>query len=748
MKRSITSFCATCLAAWAAHAAALPSHQAPTYQIISRGEAAGSYQAFPDICRLQNGDLLCVFYAGYGHVSLPKEGFRKGGRICSVRSTDEGRTWSTPRILFDGPFDDRDPHIAQMRDGTVVCSFFTYRPQPDAKVLCDTCLVSSRDGGESWDTEPPVVAPGWPSSAPVRELPDGTRLLGVYREDGPTAYGGVIRSTDSGQTWSPPIPIGKDSGMRLDAETDFVLLKDGTLFAALRGDRVPMHFALSSDEGLTWSAPKDIGFPGHCPHFTRLSDGLILLSHRLPLTALHVSRDEGKSWQGPYQIDDTPGAYPSTVELNDGTVLAVYYEEGAQSAIRARRFSVGLSGIQLLSESQDQLTVRRSWQVGTPIVTYWAGPPMTDAVATQMADGGWNLVWSTEKDLELVRQHGLRAQLQDPLLVPTTLDSPAQQEKLDSLIERVRHHPALYSYFITDEPNAAEFPALGRLVAHLRERDPAHLAYINLFPTYASNQQLGTKGGTVTAYEEHLRQFLEVVKPDLISYDHYQFTTRGDSDQYFLNLAMIRKAAAGAGVPFLNIVQACTWTSSMRVPSGDEMRYLVYTTLAYGAQGISYYVYSHTGHTGGIALADGTPTLLYDALKLLNREFVAIARELQPLHVVGVYHSGHHPLGTQPIPRDSLFALDPPVPDLDYKPREAVKGVLLACFAPAGQNAPAQALVVNLDYGAAASVGLRGPQPLDSFDASTGVWATGDTARAEFKLRPGGGQLLRLRANP
>lgn len=55
----------------------------------------------------------------------------------------------------------------------------------------------------------------------------------------------------------------------------------------------------------------------------------------------------------------------------------------------------------------------------------------------------------------------------------------------------------------------------------------------------------------------------------------------------------------------------------MRVPTGDEMRYLIYTTLAYGAQGVSYYVYCHPGHTGGIALADGTPTPLYEALKSL-----------------------------------------------------------------------------------------------------------------------------------
>jgi len=316
--------------------------------IISRGKAAGIYQAFPDICRLTNGDLFCVFYAGYAHVSLPRNDWPKGGRICCVQSHDEGRTWSAPRILFDGPFDDRDPHVAQMRDGTVVCSFFTYRPQPDGKVLCDTCLVTSQDGGETWTTEPRVVAPGWPSSAPVREMPDGTCLLGVYREEGPTAYGGVIRSTDHGQTWCLPIPIGKGSGVRLDAETDLVRLKDGTLYAGLRGDRVNMHFATSPDGGLTWSSVTDIGFPGHCPHFTRLSNGAILLVHRLPFTSLHVSRDEGKTWQGPYQIDATPGAYPSTVELKDGSVLVVYYEEGEGSAVRARRFKLNAEGIEFL----------------------------------------------------------------------------------------------------------------------------------------------------------------------------------------------------------------------------------------------------------------------------------------------------------------------------------------------------------------------------------------------------------------
>lgn len=332
-----------------ADATVAPKLSGPLHKVISRGEAAGSYQAFPDVCRLDNGDLLCVFYAGYGHVSLPREDCPRGGRICSVRSPDDGRTWSAPRLLYDGPFDDRDPHIAQMRDGSVVCSFFTYRPQPDKRVLCDTCLVASRDGGQTFDSDARVVAAGWPSSAPVRELPDGTRLLGVYREDEGTAFGGVIRSTDSGRTWSAPIPIGKDSGVRLDAETDVVQLENGSLFAALRGDRqVHMHYATSPDAGLTWSPVKDIGFLGHCPHLTRLRTGAILLTHRLPNTALHVSRDEGRTWQGPHAIDATVGAYASTVELKDGTVLVVYYEEGQGSAIRIRRFKLEADGIEFL----------------------------------------------------------------------------------------------------------------------------------------------------------------------------------------------------------------------------------------------------------------------------------------------------------------------------------------------------------------------------------------------------------------
>lgn len=388
------------------------------------------------------------------------------------------------------------------------------------------------------------------------------------------------------------------------------------------------------------------------------------------------------------------------------------------------------------------------WKVGHPIVTYWCGPALTDSVAQQMAEGGWNLVWCSEQSLDIAQRHGLRGQLQDELLTPATLNNPKRLEQLDALIARVRKHPAMYSYYITDEPSAAQFPALGKLVAYLRERDPAHLAYINLFPTYANNEQLGTRGDTVTAYQEYLRQFSEVVKPALISYDHYQFSLAGDNPEYFLNLDLVRRASLDSGVPFLNIVQASTWAPKvMRVPGPNEMRFLVYTSLAYGAQGISYYIYSCADHLGGIAKADGTPTELYLPLQKLNREFDSIATQIQPLRSLAVYHAGMQPRGSVPLPNDAAFRVDPPLNAIDYKGSEPVKGLLLGFFGSTNTNASfaTHAVIVNLDYKSETTFILRGNGNLELFNPASSTWSGNGQNQMELKLSGGSGKLVRLK---
>ena len=311
-----------------------------SFVYVCQDAGAGGYEAFPDACRLADGRLMAVFYAGYGHVARPNAQLPKGGRVCYCTSADEGRTWSPAAVLYDDDDDNRDPHITQLRDGTLLCTFFTLRWDKDGRRTgTGAQLVRSSDGGKTWEAKPTSVSTKYYCSAPVREMPDGTLLLGLYYEKGGVAYGAVTRSTDKGRTWSTPADIA-NSGYYCDAETDVIRLTDGSLFAALRTRKAPMCFSRSTDGGKTWTAAAPLPFPGHCPYLMRHSSGVILLAHRIPSTSLHFSTDETKAWSGNVLIDTVGGAYPSLVELKDGTVLCVYYEEGSGSSIRAKRLRV------------------------------------------------------------------------------------------------------------------------------------------------------------------------------------------------------------------------------------------------------------------------------------------------------------------------------------------------------------------------------------------------------------------------
>jgi len=319
-------------------AMARPSAEAEPHHIrITDDAGAGGYEAFPDVTQLRNGDLFCVFYAGYGHVSPVSESWPKGGRICWTRSRDNGRTWSDPRVLVDTELDDRDPSVMQTSDGTLICNFFTYVPGEPA-----LHIIRSHDNGETWEPKPQPLHPepdtAFACSAPVLELPNGELILPLYFEH----KAGLVRSTDGGTTWGDLRVIGAESDHNHDAEPHIIRLPDGRLFTTLRPC---MCQSYSSDDGHTWTPPEPTGFEGHAPYHVVTRDGLLLCAHRLPDTALHISTDWGATWEGPFVIDNVIGSYPSMVELPDGTIFCVYYEEGAGSSIRATWFRARPEGI-------------------------------------------------------------------------------------------------------------------------------------------------------------------------------------------------------------------------------------------------------------------------------------------------------------------------------------------------------------------------------------------------------------------
>ncbi len=274
--------------------------------------------------------------------------------------------------------------------------------------------------------------------------------------------------------------------------------------------------------------------------------------------------------------------------------------------MKSKLFLILLIAVSCLPAQGAPSKPAKAWRQKQFLITFWSAPPATDEALARVAAEGFNLTWAPAEGLDVAAQHHLRAMLQSDLLRPEVLDDSAKRAQLDALIQRVKNHPALEAYFITDEPGAGAFPGLGKLVAYLRERDPAHFAYINLFPTYANEQQLGvsadaaerarvgypqnyegvgTDDKTVLRYREHLKRYVEIVQPDLISYDHYHFLKSSDGKQYFLNLALIRLAALEARKPFLNIIQADTIEKSWRLPNANEMRFPIFPHMAYGGGG-------------------------------------------------------------------------------------------------------------------------------------------------------------------
>ena len=474
-------------------------------------------------------------------------------------------------------------------------------------------------------------------------------------------------------------------------------------------------------------------------------------------------------------------------------VIFEYYDYGPYGKFPKSHFgTIGIDSIMIksgvaVSESKEVSASKDPWQMGEPIVSYWAGPAMTDALAKQMADGGWNLVivkniW----ELDIIHKYGLRGILNGGLWGKNNLKDPEKKVQADLYIESIMKHPALYAYCGKDEPRAEHFHKWAPITIYTQKKDPARLSYINLLPMgCAKNNEkkvYGLAAEPVAAYKEYLRRAIKEFNLQLLSFDYYPFGSGGvDSPSYWPNLVLARQAALNANIPLMVFVQACSFTSLKRIPTGAEMRWQVNTSVAYGAQGISYYVYGYKNHTGMmINLKDGSPTELYYAAKEINRDFVAIAKELQPLRSTAVYHVGSLPSGVTPFPANAQFRLDPVVPvDKSYAPpqyhrpsefynpgaKEAkftmknragastvnlaewphyrpAKGFVVGCFGK--RDKPSHAFVVNLDYNKSVAHTVVGPDRLEVFDATTSKWSPVGSNRVKLSFPPGGGILIRV----
>jgi hypothetical protein len=222
------------------------------------------YEAFPHLCRTRAGRIILVYRESNGHVAS------EFCRLILRFSDDGGLSFSERRVFVE---EDRasgilncwnGAKIQQLDDGRILLLADRYDFPPgewghgmgNAHVV----LWFSDDDGDTWsDPQPTDVGGICPDQ--VTELPDGRWLLptNVYHEETGQCLQQIAVSHDGGGSWDAPDVICDDPDYRL-AEVSIIRCPDGELVAYLReesGRRLPLQKMISRDQGGSWEGPYD-----------------------------------------------------------------------------------------------------------------------------------------------------------------------------------------------------------------------------------------------------------------------------------------------------------------------------------------------------------------------------------------------------------------------------------------------------------------------------------------------------------
>lgn len=203
-------------------------------------------------------------------------------------------------------------------------------------------------------------------------------------------------------------------------------------------------------------------------------------------------------------------------------------------------------------------------------------------------------------------------------------------------------HPAVFGFFVGDEPDAPEAADAFAAMRIQNERAPHLNAYLNLLPWFT---WIRTRIGA-DSLSTYLDRVAAEGKAKLLSYDCYaQMQTEFDGlDAYFENLKEYGLATKRLGIPFFNIVLSCGHYR-YRCPTKDDLQWQLCTSAAHGAAGVSWYHIQLTGMQDNYRNAPinqmGERTSAFDDLSEVNRLFNNYCGEvLASLRFDTCYHVG------------------------------------------------------------------------------------------------------------
>jgi hypothetical protein len=297
---------------------------------------------------------------------------RRGGRVVSVTSTDGGATWSEPRFELRLPNDRMGGGLALLDSEGETHLILTHvrgEGRPAVSRFIDLWHCRTTEEGRTW-TEPKLIWEGYCGAVmDVKQLRSGRVVVpfAAWKKPGEEVapstgsnYTTCLYSDDGGDTWalSPakltaPCYEGYNGNNYGAIEPTIVELKDGRVWMLLRTQTGFLYESFSED-GVCWSEARPSPFRSSTSPaaLERLPDGRIVVfwnNCEIPLRhegagvyggrdALHVaiSSDEGKTWKGfrevyrdPYRNETPPRrgdrgtAYPGAAAGKDDRIILV-----------------------------------------------------------------------------------------------------------------------------------------------------------------------------------------------------------------------------------------------------------------------------------------------------------------------------------------------------------------------------------------------------------------------------------------
>ena len=205
--------------------------------------------------------------------------------------------------------------------------------------------------------------------------------------------------------------------------------------------------------------------------------------------------------------------------------------------------------------------------------------------------------------LDLCRLHGMKVILNDKRVNMSTLTAKGEEEFRKGVKRSVKDfgsHPAVYAYYIGDEPGNEESLAAAETASRIvKEYAPRLETYLNhlpvaLDPAIQPSESFMLAGG----YE----RYVDNAKTKILGYDNYAALAVYDKEKYlddwFANLKILGDAARRKSVE-LFVCPNCTGFDCIRTPSEDDVRWLISAHVASGATGLVWFkLYQDTYYAG------------------------------------------------------------------------------------------------------------------------------------------------------